>query len=261
MNKSSITHSDLVKLLPTMVKSNTFVTVQTDTEVDLPKKNPLYGLRRNAKRNGQIGFDYGNAVNNRAAKEGLAVDREAKPRKWGTVTPDRLFVEHNGKYYLRLRLFSSTGEDEGLPEFFLHGKALPHHLVCSMLHTFKGSIPVFDGTKTHPSALTTLLECYPEAPENLKELAKATGLITFTEMPAKKTSSTQDGIKNPVIANDIDLHHISSINFKRRKYDLVPNDSPNIPATVSSHVVPLAPVVPVVPIAEEIGEGGEVFLP
>lgn len=260
MNKSSITHSDLVKLLPTIVKGNTFVTVHTDTEVDLPKKNPFYGLRRKAKRNGQIGFDYENAVNNRAAKEGLAADREAKPRKWGTVTHDRLFVEHNGKYYLRLRLFSSTGEDEGLPEFFLHGKSLPHHLVCSMLHTFNGSIPVFDGTKTHPSALTTLLECYPEAPENLKELAKATGLITFTEMPAKKTSSTQSGIKDPVICNDIDLHNILSINFNGMQCNLIPNDSPNIPATVSSPAVPLAPVVPASPIAEEIGEGGEVVL-
>lgn len=248
MSNSRITHSDLVKLLPRLVSGTTFVGLTTRTVVDLPKKNPLHGLVKEATRNVQVGGDYEAAVNRRAEKEGLDADRVAKPRKWGTVTPDRLFVEHKGHYYLRARLLAISGPDESLPQYSLNGVKLPHNLVCSMAHAFLGHTPAMDGTKTFHSAIKVLEEYYPKAPEALVELAKKTGLITFTSMPKKQVSSTQEGLEKPVICNDIDFDNIISLSINGMKWDLVADDSPIIPATIT----PTAPAAPVVAPAVDV---------
>lgn len=84
--------SEFITFAQSTVKGNTFITVESNTDARLRKTGcPYVGVRKLAAMNGQIGFDYGDNVNALAAKEGKA-ERESKPRAWGELTPDRLFV-------------------------------------------------------------------------------------------------------------------------------------------------------------------------
>ena len=100
-----------VKAISSLVKGTTMVTVSCETEPKMNKTgNPFFGLIvKKQAMNGVVGFDYEAAVNRLAEKEG-AEAREAKPRVWGVLTADRIFVEHKGNYYLRMKVQSSCGE-------------------------------------------------------------------------------------------------------------------------------------------------------
>lgn len=107
-----ITTSEAVRIIQRNVQGTMAVSIDTDTEVDKSMNktgNPFYGMgiRKLSTLNGLIGFDYQNSVNNQADREGLE-HREAKPRKWGILTDDRLFVIHKGKWYLQMKVQSAT---------------------------------------------------------------------------------------------------------------------------------------------------------
>lgn len=109
---TTITTSEAIRIIQRNVNGTMAVSIDTDTEVDKSMNktgNPFYGMgiRKLSTLNGLIGFDYENSVNNQAAREGLEA-RTAKPRKWGVLTDDRLFVVHKGKWYLQMKVQSAT---------------------------------------------------------------------------------------------------------------------------------------------------------
>jgi hypothetical protein len=103
-----VTVSQAVALIRDNTKGTTFVSIDTDTEPRMRKTgNPYHGkVRKLNTMTGCVGFDYENSVNRLASKEG-ASEREAKSRKWGTLTSDRLFVEHKGNFYVQMKVESS----------------------------------------------------------------------------------------------------------------------------------------------------------
>ena len=102
------------------VNGTAIMTVQTRTDARLLKTdNPFGNVNKFATKNGIIGFDYQGQLDRIAEKEGLT-QREAKPRQWGTVSDNGLWVEHKGKRYLRLQL-----KRESDPRYFdSNGKRL-----------------------------------------------------------------------------------------------------------------------------------------
>jgi len=107
--KTVVTVSEVVNIISRTVKGTMAVSVDAVTVPDMRKTgNPYYGnIEKLCTMNGLIGFDYENSVNNQAAREGLEA-REAKPRKWGILTADRLFVLHKGKTYLQMKVQSAS---------------------------------------------------------------------------------------------------------------------------------------------------------
>lgn len=109
---TTITTQEAIHIIQRNVNGTMAVSIDTNTEVDKSMRktgNPFYGMgiRKLSTMNGLIGFDYENSVNNQALREGKET-REAKPRKWGVLTDDRLFVVHNGKWYLQMKVQSAT---------------------------------------------------------------------------------------------------------------------------------------------------------
>jgi hypothetical protein len=104
----------LEAVIEASVKGTTAVSVVAETKARMVKKhretgeaNPFLGAIKRQKKNGLIGFDYQNAVNNQAEREDKA-EREAKSRAWGVLSESRLFVHHKGASYLQLKLQSTT---------------------------------------------------------------------------------------------------------------------------------------------------------
>ena len=96
------------------VKGTTAVSIMAETPVRMVKKhretkepNPFLGAVKQQKKNGLIGFDYENSVNNQAAREGKE-EREAKARTWGVLSDSRLFVHHKGQSYLQVKVQTTT---------------------------------------------------------------------------------------------------------------------------------------------------------
>jgi hypothetical protein len=99
----TMTQAQFVRYVRDNVKGTTAISVDALTYPDLKKTgNPYVGASKACTMSGLIGFDYQNSVNRMAAKEG-AGERTASHRAWGTLTPDRLFVEHKGTFYLQLK--------------------------------------------------------------------------------------------------------------------------------------------------------------
>ncbi len=117
---------ELEELIRGYVNGTTTVSVDTVTEVRMVKKhretkepNPYLGAVKVQTKNGLIGFDYRNSVNNEADREGLA-EREVQERRWGVLSDDRLFVYHKENVYLQLKVQSVSGtkymlEDREIP--------------------------------------------------------------------------------------------------------------------------------------------------
>ena len=105
---------NIVETLDAM-RGATFVTVVTNTEPRMRKtNNPFYGkLRKVARYNGQVNFQYDGAVERQLVKEGKSLDEFRRGESWhvpvirddGTLTP---FCQHkgNGSRYLRFRLLN-----------------------------------------------------------------------------------------------------------------------------------------------------------
>jgi hypothetical protein len=95
-------------------KGATFFSATTVTDARLKKTgNPFGKVLKHSRVNGIIGFDYEAGVNRLAAKEGKEA-REAKPRAWGEISEDKIFVEHKGATYLRTRIERTLEE----PRYF-----------------------------------------------------------------------------------------------------------------------------------------------
>jgi hypothetical protein len=119
--KTKVTTSEIVNIIQRTVKGTMAVSVDAVTEPDMRKTgNPYHGkVMKHCTMNGLIGFDYENAINNQDKREGGAGEREAKPRKWGVLTPDRLFVTHKDSYYLQMKVQSASD-----PVYFMDGKEI-----------------------------------------------------------------------------------------------------------------------------------------
>jgi len=94
-------------MIQATVKGTTGISIDTVTEPKMRKtNNPYFGrITKHCTMNGMIGFDYENSVNNQASREGKKT-RKAKPRAWGVLTADRIFVTHKDEYYLQVKVQS-----------------------------------------------------------------------------------------------------------------------------------------------------------
>jgi hypothetical protein len=125
-NMKVVTAGQMEQVIEGSVKGTTAVSVVSETEVRMVKKhretkeaNPYLGAIKRQKKNGMIGFDYGNSVNNQAEREGKD-ERDAKSRTWGVLSESRLFVHHKGNSYLQLKLQSVTDT-----VYLLDGREIP----------------------------------------------------------------------------------------------------------------------------------------
>jgi hypothetical protein len=85
------------------------VTIHTDTEPAMNKTgNPYYGARKRSAVNGIINWIYESAVNRQRVREGLQPDFKAYPRKWGQRIKGTPLVEHNGNFYLEMKVQQSN---------------------------------------------------------------------------------------------------------------------------------------------------------
>lgn len=107
--KTIVTVKEAVAMIQRTVRGTMAISVDAVTVPDLRKTgNPFVGkIVKACTMNGLIGFDYETSVNNQAGREGKE-ERDAKPRKWGVLTADRLFVEHKGQYYLQMKVQSAS---------------------------------------------------------------------------------------------------------------------------------------------------------
>lgn len=115
-----ISKSDLISVLKS-VKGSTFVNIETVTEPQLlgGKSCPFNGITKHSIINGCIGFKYENSVNNQRLREASINDFKSEPRKWGTKIPNTPLVEHQGTYYLEVKV-----EKTEQPVYVLSGKII-----------------------------------------------------------------------------------------------------------------------------------------
>lgn len=108
MGKTVITVSEAINIIQRTVKGCTAISVDAATTPKMNKTgNPFFGrITKFCRMDGLIGFDYENSVNNQANREGKE-EREAKPRTWGVLTDDRIFVTHKGEHYLQMKVQST----------------------------------------------------------------------------------------------------------------------------------------------------------
>ena len=156
-------NNNIVNLVRSTVKGTTIVSFDSVTEPKMRKtNNPFFGnVLKASKVNGMMGFDYEKAVNRVAEKEG-AEAREAKPRAWGKVTEDKLFVEHKGASYLRV-MVRSTGK----PVYFF--KDSGEEITGSVLEEVKSFMPVSKKSSTQADLEGEVIERTYKI-ENVKEL-------------------------------------------------------------------------------------------
>ncbi len=105
-----ITKSALVNICME-IKGNTFITASVETSVDLIKGHPFNGtVKQSQNLNGALGFSYANSVHRLEQKEGSEITAEIQPRKWGTLSPNRVVVFHTPKgetetkHYLNMKV-------------------------------------------------------------------------------------------------------------------------------------------------------------
>lgn len=99
-----ILREQLVEML-TAEKGAKIVTLYTKVSPKMKKRgNPYLGLLKKSKINGVVNFNYENSVNRQRVREESEADFKAEIRKWGTKIPGTCIVEHNGKYYLEVKV-------------------------------------------------------------------------------------------------------------------------------------------------------------
>lgn len=108
MGKTIVTVSEAVSIISRTVRGTMAVSIDAVTVPEMRKTgNPYAGrITKSCRMDGMIGFDYENSLNNQAAREGKE-DRDAKARKWGVLTADRIFVTHKGAWYLQMKVQST----------------------------------------------------------------------------------------------------------------------------------------------------------
>lgn len=104
----NISEVNFVKNVDKNVSGSSFITIYTETIPKTKKtNNPFKTVYKRTKMTGVIGFDYKSSINRQASKEGLG-EREAKQRTWGTLSDNRIWVEHKGKKYLQIKVESCS---------------------------------------------------------------------------------------------------------------------------------------------------------
>ena len=105
----AVTEKQMLTVLGGMDKGNTFVTIVATTEPKMNKTgNPFLGnCYKTSRVNGSIQFDYENNVNAQRAREGEKKDFVAQKPSWGTRLGDSCIIEHDGKYYIYVRVLAS----------------------------------------------------------------------------------------------------------------------------------------------------------
>jgi hypothetical protein len=101
MNNTAIATA-IRNLISKGTKGATFAILTTETESKSfmnkgrgANANPHFGkVVKRSFLNVCIGFDYGNGVNRLAVKEGKE-ERETQERSWGTISEDRIFIDHH----------------------------------------------------------------------------------------------------------------------------------------------------------------------
>jgi len=89
----NISEVNFIKEIDKAVKGTSFITIYTETTPKVKKtENPFKTVYKRTKLTGMIGFDYQSSLNRQASRDGLG-EREAKPRAWGTVSDNRIWVE------------------------------------------------------------------------------------------------------------------------------------------------------------------------
>lgn len=105
--------NDLQKMLVKR-KGATFLTIIAVTEAQLTEegKEKFGRVWRVSHVNGQVNFNYENAVNKQREKEGVEEEFVARPRKWGTRLDSGPFISHvrqsdgHHELYLELRVLN-----------------------------------------------------------------------------------------------------------------------------------------------------------
>jgi hypothetical protein len=102
----SITRTELVNRLRETDASASFVSIQAETDPRMRKtNNPFAGsVVKRATSRGLINFHYGNAVNNQREREGIEEEFNAQPRRWGTRIEKTPLIEHNGAFYIEVKV-------------------------------------------------------------------------------------------------------------------------------------------------------------
>jgi len=101
---ATVTRDELVSILMKR-KGATIVSIDADTDARLRKKgNPHGSCRKLTSLVGMIGWNYSNSINNQRAREGHTGHFTAEPRAWGTRIEGTPLVEHNGNYYLEVKV-------------------------------------------------------------------------------------------------------------------------------------------------------------
>lgn len=115
--------TELVTFIDTNIKGTTTGSFVVDTPVRLKANNPFGEVRQKQTLNGIIGFDYNNSVNRMADKEGKQ-ERDAQPRAWGTISPNRIWVLHTPKgttqekRYLQIKVERQLNNDATRPVLY-----------------------------------------------------------------------------------------------------------------------------------------------
>lgn len=101
---ATVTKDELVSILMKR-KGATIVSIKAETDARLRKKgNPHGSCHKITQLTGMIGWNYSNSINNQRAREGHVEHFVAQPRPWGTRITGTPLVEHNGKYYLEVKV-------------------------------------------------------------------------------------------------------------------------------------------------------------
>lgn len=116
----------------------TFVSCSLESPVKMAKGgragrpiNEYHGkITKASYLNGAVGFDYEASVNKQREREGIEETFEAKPRAWGTVMEGGKFVEHNGNYYLQLKV-ENVGK--GSVQYFNEGMPIDEEKLADWL--------------------------------------------------------------------------------------------------------------------------------
>ena len=127
--KQYVTKEQVVETIKS-VKTSTMITIEAETEIKVPKSNPYNGATKRNTINGQIGFYYGNAVNNELGREDKAMDFRPQVAKWQKPTDSRNLVTNadGTKLYVYIRVLSS-----GTPTYYMDGSEVDRDIIAPYL--------------------------------------------------------------------------------------------------------------------------------
>lgn len=127
-----VTQNQLQEVIES-VKTNTFVSIHVETEVDMNKtNNPYYGATKENVVAGQIGFDYETNVNNQLGREDKQLNFKAQIHKWAIPMENgcKNLVQNKdrSKTYLRMKVISA-----GEPTYKFEGQEVSKEEIAPYL--------------------------------------------------------------------------------------------------------------------------------